>query len=171
MKIGREFAMPNKKTFSIPPIERFLRRHLLEGWTVVDPFAGGTSWATHTNDLNPAFEQTGMDAEQYLDMLIVDGLRADAVILDPPYSPRQISECYESVGRSVGMKDTQNARLYKACKDRMTCLLKPNGVALSFGWNSMGFGLTRGFDMVEILLVPHGAAHNNTICVAEVKRP
>lgn len=37
---------------------------------------------------------------------------------------------------------------------------------LSFGWNSAGMGL-EGFRRLEILLVAHGGAHNDTICVAD----
>lgn len=37
----------------------------------------------------------------------------------------------------------------------------------SFGWNSAGMGISRGFDLIELLTVCHGAAHNDTICVAE----
>jgi len=40
---------------------------------------------------------------------------------------------------------------------------------LSFGWNSVGMGITRGYEIVEILLVCHGGAHNDTICIAEKK--
>lgn len=36
---------------------------------------------------------------------------------------------------------------------------------LSFGWNSCGMG--EGFELLEILLVAHGGAHNDTICLAE----
>lgn len=94
----------------------------------------------------------------------------DTVIFDPPYSPRQISECYQAVGKPVGMAETQNARLYKIVRDGLDAILKPGGTALSFGWNSGGFGKTRGYTMGEILLVAHGGAHNDTICVAERKR-
>ena len=40
---------------------------------------------------------------------------------------------------------------------------------MSFGWNSSGFGNTRGYVVEEILLVAHGGAHNDTICVVERK--
>ena len=80
-----------------------------------------------------------------------------------------MSEAYKNAGRKVGMQETQNARLYKECKDRMARLLKPGGIAICCGWNSMGFGLTRGFEMLEVLLVTHGAAHNDTIVTVERK--
>ena len=43
------------------------------------------------------------------------------------------------------------------------------GKVLCFGWNSMGCGMKRGFDMKRILLVPHGGSRNDTICTVEVK--
>jgi hypothetical protein len=41
---------------------------------------------------------------------------------------------------------------------------------LSFGWNSAGMGKKYGFEQIEIMLVCHGAAHNDTICLAERRR-
>ncbi len=40
---------------------------------------------------------------------------------------------------------------------------------LCFGWNSGGIGINNGFNLKEILLVPHGGNHNDTICTVEVK--
>lgn len=44
------------------------------------------------------------------------------------------------------------------------CGVQP-GRVLSFGWNSAGMG--DGFRHLELLLVAHGGAHNDTICLAE----
>lgn len=95
--------------------------------------------------------------------------QADAVLFDPPYSPRQISEAYKSVGLEVGMRETQNGRLYKTVKDEPHRLLRPGGIAICCGWNSAGFGKTRGYEFQEILLVAHGGAHNDTIVTVEQK--
>lgn len=43
------------------------------------------------------------------------------------------------------------------------------GIVISFGWNSGGVGAKYGFKTLEILLVPHGGAHNDTICVVDQK--
>jgi hypothetical protein len=67
------------------------------------------------------------------------------------------------------MEDTQNSRLNKVCKDSMKEILKTGGFAICFGWNSGGMGVTRGFELVEILLVAHGGAHNDTIVTIEKK--
>lgn len=163
----REWAMPNGNTFSILPIAAFLDRWLEEGAINIDPFAANSTRGTVTNDLNPAsLAQFHLDAREFIAMLEVT---ADAVLFDPPYSPRQISELYQSIGRSVTTEDTQNARLYKDVRDLLDARLRPGGVALSFGWNSVGFGKSRGYEIQEILLVAHGGAHNDTICVAERK--
>jgi hypothetical protein len=165
--VSREFSMGNPETFSLPPVSRLLDRYLSGKTVVVDPFSRNSKRGTVTNDLNP---QTGatyhMLAEEFVEQVAVE---ADAVLFDPPYSPRQISECYQQIGRSVTAQDTQNARLYKRVKDGLDKMLKPGGIAICCGWNSMGFGIKRGYHMLEILLVPHGAAHNDTIVTVERK--
>lgn len=123
-------------------------------------------WATHTNDLNPATAaEHHMGACAFLAMLVERGVRADLLIFDPPYSPRQISECYKAAGLTAGMKETQNARLYGECRKLMKQLALPGCVALCFGWNSAGMG--KPWITEEILLVAHGGAHNDTICTAD----
>ena len=92
----------------------------------------------------------------------------DGVLFDPPYSPRQISECYKNVGRDVHMKDTQSS-FYTERKQEVARIVKQGGIVISFGWNSGGIGKTLGFEIIEILLIAHGGAHNDTICTVEVK--
>lgn len=163
----REFAMPNHETFSLPPVSRLLDRWLQGAGVVVDPFARNSKRGTVTNDLNPQTEALyHLPAEEFLAGL---DIRADVALFDPPYSPRQISECYQSVGRKVTTQDTQNGRLNRIVKDELHRLLKPGGIAICCGWNSMGLGLARGYEMLEILLVTHGGPHNDTIVTVERK--
>ena len=168
MKIGRTWAMPNPNTFACRPIGGFV-----VDWIrciSADPFARNTGLATYTNDLNPDTNADyHMDAADFLLMLGERGVRLDCCLFDPPYSPRQISECYQSIGRKVTGKDTQNAALYKRVRDAIDPLMVPGGVVLSFGWNSGGMGKTRNYKIEEILMVAHGGAHNDTICMAECK--
>ena len=164
--------MPNAETFSVPAISRLLDRWLpmeLESAVIVDPFARNSKRGNVTNDLNPnTTSDFHMLAEEFVQNHVADG-SADFVLFDPPYSPRQIAECYQQVGRQCSTKDTQNARLYKSVKDGLHRMLKPSGIAICCGWNSLGFGLTRGYEMLEILLVTHGGAHNDTIVTVERK--
>lgn len=156
--------MPNANTFDCHPIGDFVRRHC-QGDSY-DPFARNSSLAKYRNDLNPDTCATWhMDAEKWLLMMADTGNKADCIILDPPYSPRQISECYAAAGLKAGMKDTQNAALYARVRRAARALCKPDTVVLSFGWNSAGMG--KGFEQTELLLVAHGGAHNDTICLAE----
>jgi hypothetical protein len=164
----RAFAMPSAETFSILPIREFVMRWL--GGVSVDPFARDSLLAKLRNDINPTTKaQCHMDAEAFCAALFSYGVKADVGLFDPPYSPRQISECYKSVGLAVGREETQNARLYRRVRGALDALIKPGGMVLSFGWHSNGMGLERGYEIVEILLVAHGGAHNDTICLAERK--
>lgn len=172
LKFSRVWAMPNADTFSVRPIGDFVKRYLSNSKVSVDPFSRNKRWATHTNDLNPKTEaEHHMDAEEFLKMLSVKGVLVDLAIFDPPYSPRQISECYKEAGITCGMKETQNAALYSRIKNALIPILSPDAIVLSCGWNSAGMGQKHGFEQIEIKLVCHGGAHNDTICLAEKRNP
>lgn len=168
MKFSRTWAMPNKDTFDVPPIGAFVQSYLANSSVSIDPFSRNKRWATHTNDLDPSTTaEHHMDAEAFLLTLAGRGVKADLVIFDPPYSPRQISECYKSIGLEVGMKETQSALLYQRVRDAIVPLCTDSAIVLSFGWNSVGMGKRHGFEQIEIQLCCHGGAHNDTICLAE----
>lgn len=166
VKFSRAWAMPNKWTFRIAPIADLLARYIPNPNEWIDPFAGWTSPARHKNDINPdAPVEFHEDAEVFVKRFeSVEGF-----LFDPPYSPRQISECYKSLGLKVGMKETQSAVLYQRVKDAVAPRIKVGGSAISFGWNTVGMGIKRGFEIKEILLVCHGGAHNDTIVTIEQK--
>lgn len=174
MIMDRQWAMPNSQTFLISPIKAFVERHIVEVeepvWKqiVIDPFANDCKYGTITNDLNPDYiTDYHMDALDFLRMIETDS--ADVVIYDPPYSLRQVVECYKGVGREVTQETTQSSWRARHL-DEIKRILKPGGKALCFGWNSNGVGKTRGFEMIEILLVAHGGSKNDTICTCEVKK-
>ena len=162
--MSRAWAMPTRDTFSCPPITALVKKHLIG--VSVDPFARNNAWATFRNDLDPSTaSEYHMDAEAFLDLLASRGVVADCILIDPPYSPRQISECYSSIGLKPTRQDTQNAALYARVRRAARKLCKAGTKVLSFGWNSAGMG--EGFDTLEILLVAHGGAHNDTICLVQ----
>ena len=167
MIIERAWAMPSRWTFSIKPIGEWIDaklKALPAGAVIVDPFCGESTRGTHTNDL----VRDGRTAVDFLRSL-PDSM-ADAVLFDPPYSPRQITECYRQAGLTATMLDT-SAKFYADAKDEAARVLKPNGVALCFGWNSGGLGMKRGCYLRSVLLVAHGGAHNDTICTFEERAP
>jgi hypothetical protein len=170
MAFSRAWAMPQSETFSVGPIAKFVRKYLSPSSASIDPFARNCGWATVTNDINPnTTAQYHMDAEDFCREMLRQGRAFDLAFFDPPYSPRQISECYSGMGKPVSATDTQNAALYKRVRDAILPLLQPRAVVLSFGWNSGGMGRGRGFELTEVMLVAHGGAHNDTICIAETR--
>lgn len=168
MAMSRVWAMPNADTFSVEPIHNFVWKYLHEAKVSVDPFARNKDWATYTNDINPdTSAQYHLEANDFLDVLASKNVTADFLIFDPPYSPRQVKECYDSVGRKMQQQDGMTAKMRKEWRNHALPLLANNAVVLSFGWNSVGFGRNLGFELEEIMLVCHGADHNDTICIAE----
>ena len=144
----RVWAMPNHETFSIKPIKEFVSQHL--HGVSVDPYARNTAIATYTNDLNPGTRaQYHMDATEFLEFLATKEVLADVVIIDPPYSPRQVKECYDSFGHKMKQGDALLGAVRKKLKAAIVKVLKPGGKVLWFGWNSVGMGKNLGFELRE----------------------
>jgi len=166
LKINRIWAMPNKWTFIIKPIRELIKEEM-SGETWIDPFAGMNSPAQMRNDLNP-----DMDAPYHLEALAFLKMwgdnSMDGAFFDPPYSPRQVKECYEGIGMKTAKGNTKMT-FWSQCKDEIARILKPGGKAICCGWSSMGLGKGRGFKMERILLVPHGGNKNDTIVTVEHK--
>lgn len=165
MIISRVWAMPSHETFSIDYIRQLVERYQLRSAVVVDPFARDVP-STYSNDLNPATKADWhMDSADFLEMLVNQGVKADLILFDPPYSLRQVKEVYASVGiEKLPMDKTHG---WRRERDAIAQLCNPDGFVISFGWNSQGQGRKRGFEIVEILLVAHGRDHNDTIVTVE----
>lgn len=146
MEINRIWAMPNKRTFSIKPIKELLSKHITEGSFIIDPFPFN-------------YEK---DATDYLNSFVDNSF--PFAVFDPPYSPRQLKECYKGKGEYDTKCSTWSNWKNLLCKK-----IKVGGKVISFGWNTNGMGINRGFKIIEILLVAHGGNHNDTICVVEEK--
>lgn len=166
VRIERVWAMPNKNTFEIKPIHDLIVEEMTDG-TWIDPFANRNKLATITNDLSQEF-----DTDYHLDALdfmkLFGDASVDGVLYDPPYSPRQVSECYNNVGFNVTW-DTTKASFWGNHKREISRIVKVGGKVITFGWNSGGIGYKYGFEITRILMVPHGGWHNDTICTVEVK--
>ena len=146
MIIERKWAMPNKETFKIKPIKDLLSQQFRQGIEVLDPFP---------------FEYK-KDATEFLNE--IEDNSFEYAVFDPPYSPRQLKECYKGKGEY----DTKSST-WSNWKNLLAKKIKIGGKVISFGWNSGGLGINRGFKIHKILLVAHGGNHNDTICVVETK--
>lgn len=163
----RAWAMPSRHTFRIPPIRDFVHREIAEyteHGMIVDPFCGCSTLATVSNDLNPdVTADYHMDALDFLKRFDADSV--DCVLFDPPYSPRQISECYRSVGLDTQGGVKTRSSFYSTLKDEIARIVRVGGIAITCGWNTTGIGASRGFAIEKILDVAHGGAHNDTLIV------
>ena len=174
MNIIRVWEMPNSKTFEINAISELIKKYVFPTAIILDPFANDGKIKERlqyekyiTNDLNPEMPTDyHLDATDFLASF--PSCYADIILYDPPYSPRQVKECYEGFGKALFQEDTQ-MQFWSKQKDEIARVLKVGGVVLSFGWNTNGIGLARGFNIEEILLVAHGGAKNDTICTVERK--
>jgi len=169
-KMHRAWAMPNSLTFSIKPIRELIGSVIVDCLNVCDPFVRNSPFKARcvSNDLD-----TSVEADFHMDAL--DFLRSrstaefDALLFAPPYSPRQVSECYKRMGLSVNMATTQ-ASFWSNLKREIQRVVMPGGVVITCGWNSGGIGKKYGFAIEQILLVAHGGWHNDTICTVERRR-
>ena len=170
MKFFRIWAMPNKNTFSILPIKELIQHYINKEKIWIDPFANQSifnSYCHFTNDLNLEFPTTHhLDALDFLKSFKTQTI--DGILFDPPYSVRQLSECYKGLGIAV-TQETTRPNFWTDIKNEITRIIKPNGIIISCGWNSGGIGKELGFEIIEILLVPHGGIHNDTIITVERK--
>lgn len=172
IKISRVWEMPNKYTFKMNCVRELLLRYTIDGKGWVDPFCGVYSIAELTNDIDE-----GKPAESHLDGLeFLKCLSKSAhtgCTFDPPYSPEQCLRIYKPISRAgkktwgTGGKATYHA----ACKDEISRIIKPGGIVISFGWDTCGIGKKRGFEIIEVLDVCHGACHNDTLVTVERKTP
>ncbi len=140
----------------------------LNGKKCVSPglFAKCTSPAEYTNDINPKRPaKYHMDAIDFCRQLNGEYV---GVLYDPPYSGRQVSECYKELGIPVSTNHT-NSNFYWKVKREIAPKIKVGGYAICCGWNSGGFGKKYGFELIEILVVCHGSSHNDTIVTVEKK--
>ena len=164
MKITRKWAMPNKWTFKIKPIRELIDRYMKDSGEWMDPFSGMNTLANVTNDINKNLDADyHMKADEFIKLYKSIG----NIFFDPPYSLRQVKECYENNGIGFTHKDTQNAIRWTIERDLIAERMAPGGLVISFGWTSTCMGKKRGYEIIEILLVSHGSAHNDLGCRGE----
>lgn len=165
IKFERRWCMPSKWTFSIDTVAEILDEEV-SGFTV-DPFSGNSKIGNMRNDLNPK-----SNATHHMDALVfLKGLKdkiADTILYDGIYSPYQQKREYQTLGLSLTNFQTSSGYPGKI-KDEISRICKLGGKVISFGWNSNGMGKKRGFKITRIVLLPHGANHNDTILTVEKK--
>lgn len=165
--ISRVWEMPHKWTFRMKTCQKVFSKYVMDGELWVDPFAGVCSPAFLRNDIegdaggrDTTHQMDGLEFLQSLDTASVQG-----VLFDPPYSTEQCLRKYTPKFKGTAGR----AEYWGKCKDEISRIVEPYGKTISFGWDSMGVGKKRGFEIIEIVLICHGACHRDTIITIDVK--
>ena len=147
--------------FSNPHVRRIIDRiirvcHVNNNYLTIvacDPFARD-SFTTKTdyfitNDLDEMYNTTyHLEFRDFAELIYEQGQKFDLVLFDPPYSLRQLKDCYNGIGKDLPHWQTQNP--WGEGKDILSKCVKPGGYVISLGWNSAGFGKYRGFAKKEV---------------------
>ena len=143
-----EYGSANRRTFTIPPIRKFIRRYSVPGPTYdIFPYRGEDGEGGRGDALDDIRKQPDASA---------------AVILyDPVYSQHQADTTYGAHGEQKVASN--NPGYFWKLEREILRVCRPRGRVLKFGWNSRWI---RGFDLIGGLLVEHGAWRNDTICTA-----
>lgn len=147
----------NKYTFSVKPIREWVESKARG--KVLNLFAGKTLLSLDEVRVDA---DESMRADFNLDAL--DFVKSckdkfDTIILDPPYSYRKSMEMYNG----------NKASKFNQVKDIIPKLLEKDGRVITFGYQSVSMGKSRGFVQEEVLLMSHGGAIHDTIAVVEKK--
>lgn len=103
---NRVWNMPNKNTFDIKCVKELIMKYFKEEYLSIDLFANKSRIAKITNDINPEMETDyNLDALDFCKIFEDDSV--DFVLYDPPFTSRQVSECYKRMGRTFNMETTQ----------------------------------------------------------------
>lgn len=98
-----------------------------------------------------------MEAEDFVDMAIKEGMKFNTIVLDPPYNLRKAREKYG--GRYIG--------LFTKIKNKLPLILAKDGVIIHFGYDTVGMSKSRGFEKIGVCVVCHNGDHNDTLCLVE----
>lgn len=153
------FEMPRLFAWTVQNCKPTEVLNLFAGETILFP-KGKSEFQETRVDLNedvPA--DYHMDAYEFVLMAKEKGWKYDTVIFDPPYNLRKSREKYLGVFTSELRK----------IKTILPSIINPGGVVLSYGYDSVGMGKTRGFKLEKVCMVCHGGDHNDTICIVERK--
>jgi hypothetical protein len=152
--------MPSIWTFRMKSVSGLLKKYSVgDGWA--DPFAGENSPAEFTNDIEGRSAKFSMDALEFLKTIPDRSVKG--VLFDPPYSVEQCLRKYTPKQKGTAGR----AEYWAKCKDEIARIVEYGGMAISFCWDSTGVGKKRGFEIHEIVLICHGACHNDTIVTVD----
>jgi len=155
MKFTRARENLTAWTFDIPSVGQLLGRYVNGGKGWADPFAANSRFAEWRNDLNPkSHAKYHMEAEEFIRTVLPDDL--NGIIFDPPYSKRQISECYAGIGLKATQEDTSEL-FYNRVKRAFEGKVRPGGYCISMGYSTRGVYGWEDVEMLDVVANNDGA--------------
>ena len=146
----------NKNTFKNRPIREYVESNCTG--KVLNLFAGETILSVDEvrNDIDiTKIAEYRKDAFDFVREWA--GYPFDTIILDPPYSYRKSMEFYN------GFKNSK----FKLIKDHIPRILNEKGRVITFGYQSINMGKSRGFKLIKLCVFSHGGAIHDTLCSIE----
>lgn len=146
-------AQPNKWTFQIREVGDLVAAIVGDGVGWSEPYRGKSRLrCEYTNDHNRQRDaKSHMDAGAFCESLPY-GL-AGAVV-DPPWSPSQISRSYAEAGLKATSLDT-SSNFHSRVRIPLARKIRPAGRAIVCGYRGLGFGRSNGFKLEALLVVVH----------------
>lgn len=141
--------------------------------TLCDPFAR-ESFTTQlpnciTNDLNQDFNTDfNLEFKEFADVLQGTHHTIDLLFFDPPYSLRQLKDCYNGIGKDLDLWQTQN--MWKEGKDKLASIMPVGSYVISLGWTTAGMGKKRGFEKTEIHVFEQAAREDRYSLLLTVEK-
>ena len=185
MKMTHTITNISSEPFSNPHIRKIINRIMNDvmydtngNALIVDPFARESFTRNIpnciTNDLNTEFDTDYnlefKDFAQTLQNRFVSCAYPplDLILFDPPYSLRQLKDCYDGIGKDLNLWQTQN--MWKVGKDILASMMAPGSYAISLGWTTSGFGKSRGFEKTEVHVFEQAAREDRYSLLLTVER-
>jgi len=166
IRINRVRENLSRWTYDIPSVRELVLRYVKDGKGWADPFAANARLAQYTNDLNPhARSKYHMEAGDFMRDVCPSGL--NGVLFDPPYSKRQISECYSGIGLHAGSDDT-NELFYIRVLEHVVRKIRPGGWLITMGYSTRG---VNGWEDTEVLDVCGWNSGSYDILVLVQRKP
>lgn len=148
---------------------------------MADPFARESFTTDYecfiTNDLNEEFCCTyNLEFKDFVyemaKHLKTLNKKLDLVIFDPPYSLTQLKRQYDNIGHDL--EHWQTLRPWHEGKNELARLMAPGSYFISFGWNSFGMGVRRGFEKIALYnfeAIGGDKCRHNLMMTIEKKQP
>ena len=163
--------MPNKWTFKQPKLLKFISKFIPYNAKVLIPFAGHYRFGKIDNsifiynDLNLEIK-ADFNIEAYKLIDCFNSHYFDCIIADPPFSHFQF---YRAYNRAKKKGNEKNFRIgINKWRDTADYLLKPNGIYIELGYNSVGLGKKRS-KKIALGICCNGSAHNDILIVVQRK--